>query len=55
VVSGSFTHYYFLLSVGAVVAWLPSIRAPACARRAAARAVAAGLVPFLAWTPLLAR
>jgi hypothetical protein len=45
VAAGTLTHYFFLFSVAAVAIWRP--------RRL--RAIAAGLVPLAAWSPVLAR
>jgi hypothetical protein len=51
VAAGSLTHYFFLFTVAAGAAWLilePTVR-PALRRTLAA--VAAGLVPFVIWSP----
>jgi hypothetical protein len=45
VAAGCLTHYFFLFSVLAVVAWRPRLWRP----------VAAGLVPLALWSPFLAR
>ena len=53
--AGLLTHYFFLFVAAAGLAWLwtrPSLRP---ARPRVVAATAAGLVPFLAWTPFLAQ
>lgn len=53
VAMGSLAHYYFLLSVLAAVIWLvvhPEARSHA---RRLARHIAIGLLPLLAWTPVI--
>ena len=48
--AGALTNYFFLLSVAAVLLWAWGSRA----RRHLTLAIGAGLVPFAAWTPVLA-
>ena len=52
--AGALTNYFFLLSVAAVLLWTwtrPLLRP---VRRRLTVAIAAGLIPFAAWTPVLA-
>jgi hypothetical protein len=50
VAAGGLTNYFFVLSVAAVLLWAWRSRA----RRQLTLAIVAGLVPFAAWTPVLA-
>ena len=50
VAAGALTNYFFLLSVAAVLLWAWRSRV----RRQLTLAIAAGLIPFAAWTPVLA-
>ena len=52
VAAGSLTHYFFLFVVAAAVVWIAT--EPAVGRRRLLAAVAAGLVPFAAWSPWFA-
>lgn len=50
---GTLTHYFVVLSVAAVAVWLATL--PRVVRRRGAAAVAAGLVPLAAWSPIALR
>jgi hypothetical protein len=55
VAAGSLTHYFFFFTLAAAVAWAafePTVRP---VRRRLVAAMAAGLVPFAAWSPAFAR
>jgi hypothetical protein len=54
VAPGSLTHYFFLFTVAGVVVWLTFDPAARQARRKTLLAVAAGLIPFVVWSPAFA-
>jgi uncharacterized membrane protein len=52
--AGALTNYFFLLSVAAVLLWAWTRQALRPVRRRFTVAIGAGLIPFAAWTPVLA-
>jgi hypothetical protein len=54
VMLGSLTHYFFLFTLAASLAWVWTSASVRPARARLTAAVGVGLVPFLAWTPALA-
>lgn len=51
---GSLTHYFFMLSLAAVLLWLWTSPTARSVRRRGTIAVAAGLVPWVFWSPVFA-